>query len=508
VMSFLRLARVNERWLTAALAFAVALLFVLMCLRLPMRLDGDQSLYFFGARQMSQGMVLYRDFWDIKPPGVYAFYWVAGTLFGYSAVGLHILELIWLSLAAVLIYRLCSIATGGSRLALLGPFFTVGAYFVAATPWHLTQPDGLLTLPLTFSAWAISEPRFRRGNPVLGWILAGVGAGFSAMFVTASALVVFAFVATAALVTMWTVSPDVRISGAKRLGGFLLGLGAFLLIPVLWFASLGALADYVWTTVSYPVAAQAEFSRDIPKLVGSVRWFLEAVELLIPCALIGGLATLREARVRDSSALVGLLMCTWFVGGFAALLLQYHYSWQFHFNHFFVPAGIFTVIGLAEVVRVMRNRDGRVLSIALLILALGFPLLLVKKVLLKGDVDLSAQTYEDSVKRGLAAAASGDSLYVLGDPRVLFAAGHSQPVKENGWALEVLLPDQWKDFSESLRESRPVYIYVTRGYPELLARNAPELQDWISRDYVSIHTDDVDGTWYRRRDLTPPIRTP
>ena len=171
-----------------------------------MPLNGDQGLYFFGARLMSDGLVLYQDFWDIKPPGVYAFYWLAGTLFGFTATGLHILELIWLSLAATLAYRLCAIATNESRLAYLGPLFTVGAYYVAATPWHLTQPDGLVTLPLSFASWAITEPHLRHRRPVYAWILAGIGAGLSAMFVTASALVVVAFVLAALISSHWIVS--------------------------------------------------------------------------------------------------------------------------------------------------------------------------------------------------------------------------------------------------------------------------------------------------------------
>ena len=198
----------------------------------------------------------------------------------------------------------------------------------------------------------------------------------------------------------------------------------------------------------------------------------------------------------------------WLGAGCVALLVQYHYSWQFHFNHFFVPVGVLAVIGLAEILRVARSREGRVVGVALLILALGFPLLLVKKVISRRAPESAENAYQDSVRRGLSAAEADDSVYVLGDPRVMLAAGHPQPVKENGWALEVLLPHQWKDFSEALRRSEPGYLYVTRGYPELLAQNAPELQEWIAREYESIHTDAVDGTWFRRRNASSAIRIP
>lgn len=508
MLSVLRFLSSQKTLLTVALIVAAALLLALIGFHIPMRLDGDQSLYMFGARQMSEGVVLYRDFWDIKAPGVYVFYWLAGTLFGFTPFGLHLLEAIWLAIAGVLTYRLCAIATNGSRLALLGPFFSLGAFFAAATPWHLTQPDGLATVPLTFAAWAIVEPRFRQGRPVVGWILAGVGAGLSAMFVTASAIVVLSFVLTAAIIAWRLPATGVQISATKKFGGFLLGLVAFLLIPIIWFASLGALQEYLWTVATYPVAAQSEFVRDVSKLARSVRWFIESVLVLIPAALLGVFAAVRGTLARDSRAHVGLLMSAWFVGGFVALLVQYHYSWQFHFNHFFVPVGVLTAMGLAEAVRVVRTQDGRLVAGAFLVVAVCFPLLLVKKVISGSEAYQSAHDFEDSVKQGLATAVASDSVYVLGDPRVLMAAGYSQPVRENGWALEVLLQKQWKGFSESLRQSSPVYIYMARSYPALLARNAPELKEWIEQEYTGIHTDDAAGTWYRRNDVSFPTHNP
>jgi hypothetical protein len=90
----------------------------------------------------------------------------------------------------------------------------------------------------------------------------------------------------------------------------------------------------------------------------------------------------------------------------------------------------------------------------------------------------------------------------------MFAAGYPQPVKENGWVLEVLLPRQWKEFSAALRQSSPAYLHVMRGYPDLLSRNAPELREWISREYEPFHTDSVDGIWFRRRNPPPNTRIP
>ena len=51
--------------------------------------------------------MLYRDFWDVKQPGIYLFYLVGGSVLGYSEVALHLFELAYqLAFAVVLIVTL------------------------------------------------------------------------------------------------------------------------------------------------------------------------------------------------------------------------------------------------------------------------------------------------------------------------------------------------------------------------------------------------------------------
>lgn len=59
-------------------------------------LYGDSALFLLAAEGMSRGDVLYVDFWDNKQPGIFAFYYVAGRLFGFTAPGLHLFELCWM----------------------------------------------------------------------------------------------------------------------------------------------------------------------------------------------------------------------------------------------------------------------------------------------------------------------------------------------------------------------------------------------------------------------------
>src|ERR1700752_3958076 len=67
---------------------------ILGAVHLPTPLHGDAVLYQAGARRMTDGATLYRDFWDLKQPGIYLFHGVAGVLFGFGEFGLHGLELL------------------------------------------------------------------------------------------------------------------------------------------------------------------------------------------------------------------------------------------------------------------------------------------------------------------------------------------------------------------------------------------------------------------------------
>src|SRR5436309_13003867 len=98
-----------------------------------------------GARTLAAGGVLYRDWWAVKQPGIYAFFVTAGRLFGWNERGVHLLEVLWMTgFAAVLAAMLARRRPG---VAWLAPLLVVGVYWAAVGPWHLTQVEGLVGLP-------------------------------------------------------------------------------------------------------------------------------------------------------------------------------------------------------------------------------------------------------------------------------------------------------------------------------------------------------------------------
>jgi hypothetical protein len=90
------MAKVTSRGIRPADLGVLIIVAVLGLGHLAYPFGGDQALFVIGAWDLSQGAVLYRDFWDFKQPGIFAFYSAAGRLFGFDEVGIHAFELGWM----------------------------------------------------------------------------------------------------------------------------------------------------------------------------------------------------------------------------------------------------------------------------------------------------------------------------------------------------------------------------------------------------------------------------
>ena len=61
--------------------FVLAAVILVGLIHLPYPFDGDQALFTTGASKIYRGATLYRDFWDLKQPGIFGFYLLGGVLF-------------------------------------------------------------------------------------------------------------------------------------------------------------------------------------------------------------------------------------------------------------------------------------------------------------------------------------------------------------------------------------------------------------------------------------------
>ncbi len=103
--------------------------------------------------EIEQGKVLYRDFWDVKQPGIFYFYFLAGTLFGFSEIGIHVFELIYMVFFSIILLLSLKNYFQHQVIASLVPLLTVGVYYTVSGPWHLTQVEALVSFPLFICFW-------------------------------------------------------------------------------------------------------------------------------------------------------------------------------------------------------------------------------------------------------------------------------------------------------------------------------------------------------------------
>jgi hypothetical protein len=472
---------------------------------------GDQALFALGALDIRQHAVLYRDFWDFKQPGIFVFYWLAGSLFGFTEVGIHTLELLWMvGLAVVLLLTVRRWGESGLVVA-LAPVLTVANYYVVADTWHLTQVEGLVGLPMYLAMWYASVPQASVDARRLA--LSGLMGGL---------VLVFKFMFAPILATFWITALAFKLRHrrprgrqlARIVSPILAGLLAPLAVMVLYFAWTDTLALAWWTWVDFPRAVV----RQIPlptawRLVGAVDWFAHRFAWLVALAVIGG-----WARWRRGLDALTVNLVAWCVVAGIVVVAQVQSWWEYHLLLPFVPLGVLAAVGVAALVTWARTAEpamarwpGAVVVLAAVSLlatpALGLLMRKAMPLVQEGVTSAAARRqYQRAVSPEYATALTEVAflqeptsrpgrIYVLGSPLYNYLSQRGQAIPLNGWFMEVALPEQWQQVAEELGQARPPYIFVARLEAELIARHGPGLAALLQTSYRPLRESRA-GRWY------------
>lgn len=493
----------------------LALVAVLALLHLWYPFDDDQGLFAFGARELAHGARIYADFWDLKQPGIYWYYEVAGSLFGFDEVGIHLFDLGWMLILCLVLLRLAPHVAARPLLIGLAPVACLGPYWAKADPIHLSQVEIVVVLPIALVAWLLVD-----ATPALArhaWRFALAGALVVA--VVAFKLVLGAIPAAligVALLHAWIAQrlrfADVVLRGVlpALAGG---ALAAVLLLAYLWQA--GILDGTLWVAFTYPRLALGEYEwQPASMLQGSLAWFFGAERFLLPFAALGAW---RELVVRRSR--LGWLLVAWLVVGVVAVLAQVLSWWQYHFNLFFVPIGLYAVGGLEMFAAwAMRFRGGRwalpAALAALAVLCIGVSMLhKMQRYWYSGPSPLVDRVaYQMRVEQRLDAMIEGRAFLAragarpgrianLGDPRMFLYAGRAAIGAVNGSGY--MLAAQWRDAAALLERERPAYIYLGNDVRYVWTHGGEGIQHLVDAHYALCHVDHRRGEWYELRGAAP-----
>jgi len=474
--------------------------------------SGDQALFLVAAERLHAGGVLYRDFWDIKQPGIFFFFESSGSLFGFTQVGLHLADGIWQVLFAFALIRSLHLHLEDRRWAAFAPIAVVGAYLAGSSPWHLLQVEELAGLPLLCVPWlaleALANARRRRALVALSGSAAGVAILLKSLF----ALVALALALTVYLTGRRCLDRrDRQILPIFWLGGLLLPLMVF----TCYIFAFGIADRVLMTFFAMPwYVASTVPHAPYGRLVDSSMRFVLYFRGIIFLAVFGAFFTHDEGSRRWR-----LIALVWLGAAMLTIFVQQQSWWQYHFTLLLPPVGILATYGAAGLARRVRA-TGR-WGIAWLALcglaayiAVPLPQLAVSYAMRIGAEQpyrspraleryraASDPEYADAGRDAAFIAREprgSGGIFVLGDPLIYLLTGERQAIAVNGWAPDLYPPPVWNLLVAELRERPPASVFVLDHFAAELPHQSPATVDFLRTRYVRQHRT-RDGVWLRLR---------
>lgn len=520
----------------AGLLGAVAVVFLLGLARLTETFNGDQALFVVYAKGIISGQQLYTDLWDVKQPGIFYFYAIAGQIFGFSEIGVHFFELLyWIIFSAALIW-IANDQFKNESLRYLLPLATAGYYYLTAGSLQMTQVETLVGFPLLFSFALI--PKYCKSVGSAQWIF---GCLISGLAVALALLLKFAFLPLLGLLTLTAVSLTVRNSRKPTYAAAGVSLffiwtiaAAFLGLFLLNYWYDGILDEIIYSTFRYPreaLAAHAGADR-LPTLVNSLVWFLLTfAPLIILSSIFGLLAAIRHFRNssighvdgtthRDLSVSAIYAWCylVWLAVGLFVLGMQATSWWSYHFMLFFVPLGFFALRGVDKMIMLIdeympafsRGAIASFVAASIVVLAVFniFTVRVVKSRLkprnygyqngLAGPTGDSWEIYqkvtEESRKAGLPSG--GSDIWACAEPHYYYHNDKIPPISSNGWMPEFFVEGQWSRLEREVLASKPKYLILNSFCVDLIRNKAPGFQVLLDSEYKTVFEGE-NVSWYR-----------
>ena len=503
----------------------IVLLLILLIglIRLPQPFMGDQALSAMMGAKLGSGGVIYRDLWDLKQPGIFAFYFVAGKVFGFDEIGIHTFELMYMVGFSLVLIMALKDSFRQRFIASLVPLLTVGVYYSLADIWHQTQTEALVGFPLFLSLWLAGKSLQGTHQRAAFLFSSGLMGGIVLLFKFMFFPIVATFWLSAVCFTTARSVERIPEAALKLALPILLGVSLPLFAMFAYFARHGIVDLAFWTFVEHPLHAMAavDLQDRIGTLVDGLMWFINGFAPLFALSLVGACA-----RQRSRKTYITLNLALWVVVGFGVILAQRLSWWQYHYFLLSVPVGILAAYGLDTIwtylTRTELQRRGQRIRI---VAAASFVLLflpLVGSVVLSSlhlaryglalDIkrrlryqSASSPKYEETVEEVAFLAdprSLGGEIYVVGTPLFYYLSGRDPAAP---FLATWFWPDAelWAQLLQQLDTGRPVYVFIHARDFAVTRSVAPQDMDdlfeailqMIEHRYRVLRTSDA-GTWY------------
>lgn len=460
----------------------------------PYPFTGDQALFETFARMMSDGAGLYRDVWDVKQPGIFWFFGIAGTLFGFHEIGTHIGEALYWVAASVLIA--VGLHAHLERRWIAGFFPLVGAgwYFAVAGIGDLTQVESLIS-PLIVGVALLCADRGGRSPSRAGVLAAGGLTGVVFVFKFLAVLIPAGLFS--AVVIMWIRKGRRGTVLRDLIAPFSVGL-ALIVIPLLAWVFWNDLGDTVrYTWFEYPPEMLRLQARPLNRLINSAGLFFAKYVALVILAVVGLVA--RSRRRSDLALLLSLAVVL------AGLVVGLQLWWGYLLFVAAAPIGALAMLGVDALFASASRRRIIAVVIVVAIAALPAAALGARKVerfagLVSGESLVEYRMFSASYAAALATARAAeigenDSIYVLGDPLTMQIPGANQAIPINGWGPEFWTTDMWRAVADQLARTEVAALFIRNDVEDLARQRAP----WFLSDIAGNFDVEIEtslGSWY------------
>jgi 4-amino-4-deoxy-L-arabinose transferase-like glycosyltransferase len=488
----------RHAWFTDGLMqFSIACLAFL--LRLPFwsrPLDGDEGLYAYGGWRILKGLVLYRDLYDLKPPGVYFLNAFLFKLFTPDALYIHICASIFGSFTAIAVYLIAR-RVWGTKAGLLAGLIYALFYSSPYIQGCGVNTEVFMVLPFTWSLYFLV--RVVDDGDGRACFAAGLLAGLATMFKQVAAILIFAGFAAVVLNRRKTNSS--RGASVGKVVTFAIACALPWIASAAYFAHNGAFREFVFFEMVYPFRYMG-FNRSHigwEVFYRQISWVFKGSLFLWLCSALAVLPALRSKSMQPKFLILTLLLsCLGVVSG-----------WNFS-PHYFIQLVPITAImsgGLtADVISRFRQKtaDLRIwIVIALLVTAFGFCFASGLRFYPNYSAEATSEEYRflgwnvkfaEARKVGLALrkiTRPEDQVFVWYiSPQINFYALRPTPAHFPIFALPDLPWNPWDTLAQDLTMGKPEYIVIFEPLRGYAAPNNPVIRT-LFQQYEKIYS--VDG---------------
>ncbi len=487
--------------------------------------SGDQALFLIFSKAIKNGAVLYRDVWDIKQPGIFVFYLIAGVVFGFTEVGVHLLEMVyWLSFSLILIYGLKDYFKS-PLFATVTPLFTIGIYYSVSGSLHYTQVESLVCFPLFMTLWFchkfLENPQ-RKGWMFFSGLMGGIVLSFKLILIIIPVsiwLFYFLFIKKN--------TKEMAILSGLIVSGSLIPIG----LVIFYFVRNDALFDLWYTTFVYPFTAVLSATAMIARpeqLKDGLVWFFKSYFPVVSLTLVFVILKLRSIYLdrrqekmffESSGDFFSMALLIWCFAGFTVIFMQRLSWWQYHYSLLMVPVGVLAVKCLENVFEeirtchAIRRKPPVLMILAIIITPLFIPTArrladrirqfnLVESVRI-GDKELKVTGSAAEDYKSIAADTSflrlehqKTTLFVVSNPLYYYLSDISPSFRSNGAMTDMFTPFEWDSLNGEMSNNPPMYVFMEERIIPMIVGQNPEFLNFLNK-YYSISSTGDRGSFYK-----------